>query len=282
MHLMYARYFCMFLHDIGLIDFDEPFLKLRHQGTITSKGAKISKSKGNVINPDYFTEHYGSDTFRMYLMFMGSYSLGGDWDDSGINGVSRFLGRIYRIISQYAPEIKNRLNVTYSSIKINDVNLNYRLNNTIKRATEDIDALEFNTAIAACMELVNDLFKISDDSKPKDELFYYSLKQLILIIAPMAPHLAEELWQLVGGKESVFAQRWPSYDPAALDLAKVTIVVQINGKLRGNFQVAADINEDELFKLIQADEKIAKYLDGVQIVKKIFVPGKLLNIVVRQ
>jgi leucyl-tRNA synthetase len=281
MHLMYARYFCMFLHDIGLIDFDEPFLKLRHQGTITNKGAKISKSKGNVINPDYFIENYGSDTFRMYLMFMGSYSLGGDWDDSGINGVSRFLGRIYRIISQYAPEIKNRLNITYSSIIVNDVNLNYRLNNTIKRATEDIDALEFNTAIAACMELVNDLYKVSDGSQPKDELFYYALKQLILIIAPLAPHLAEELWQIVGGKETVFNQKWPSYDPAALDLTQVTIVVQINGKLRGNFQVAADINEDELFKLIQADEKIAKYLDGVQIVKKIFVPGKLLNIVVR-
>ncbi len=281
MHLMYARFFCMFLHDIGLTDFDEPFTKLRHQGTITSKGAKISKSRGNTISPDYFVSHYGSDTFRMYLMFMGSYSLGGDWDDSGINGIARFLGRVYRLIHGNAEGLRSHLRLTYSDIKVKDAQLNHRLNLSIKRATEDIENLDFNTAISADMELVNDLYKIIDDSKPKSDLFYYALKQLILIMAPLAPHLGEELWHLGGGSGSVFDQKWPSYDPAALELSTVTMVVQINSKLRGSFDVAVDITEEQLFELALKDEHTAKYLDGKQVVKRIFVAGKLLNIVVR-
>lgn len=281
MHLMYARFFCMFLHDIGLIEFDEPFLKLRHQGTITNHGAKISKSRGNVISPDHFVSRYGSDTFRMYLMFMGSYALGGDWDDSGINGIARFLGRIYRLITQNAPDIKPRLTLSYSDIKDKNATLNYRLNLTVKRAGEDIEALEFNTAISAMMELINELYKISEENKPKGDLFYYTLKQLILILAPMAPHLSEELWHQVGGTGTVFDQKWPEYDPAALELAKVTIAVQVNGKLRGTFNVPAATDEAGLLEIVSADEKVSKYIAGKQIVKRIFVPGKLLNIVVR-
>ena len=213
-------------------------------------------------------------------MFMGSYSLGGDWDDSGISGISRFLGRIYRLVTQNQPEITRIRNISYSDVKAKEPELNYRLNHTIKRATDDIEALEFNTAIAACMELVNDLYKFSEDNVQKNDLYYFSIKQLILLIAPLAPHLAEELWQMIGGIGTIFAQRWPSYDAKALELATVTIVVQINGKLRGNLQVAADISEDKLFVLAQKDEKIGRHLAEAQIIKKIFVPGKLLNIVV--
>jgi leucyl-tRNA synthetase len=281
MHLMYARYFCMYLHDIGLTHFDEPFPKLRHQGVITNKGAKMSKSRGNVINPEFFLDRYGSDAFRMYLMFMGSYSLGGDWDETGINGISRFLGRAYRLVVQNAGEVKNRLNLTYSDIKDNDVSLNYRMNLTIKRAGDDTDALEFNTAISAFMELVNELYKIADEKRLKTDLYYYAIKQLILIMAPYAPHLGEELWHISGGTGSVFGQKWPSYDPQALELTKITMVVQINGKLRGSFDVPADITEGDLFDMAKADERTSKYIEGKQIVKRIFVPGKLLNIVVR-
>ena len=280
MHLMYARFFTMFLHDIGLVDFDEPFLKLRHQGIITSKGAKISKSKGNVINPDYFTNRFGSDTFRMYIMFMGSYSYGGDWDDSGINGIARFLGRVYRLIEQNSTELRHRSSLSYSDIKDKEPNLNHRLNMTIKHTTDDLDALEFNTAISACMELVNDLYKI-EESSSKNDLYYFSIRQLILILAPLAPHLAEEIWQMVGCKNSIFSQRWPSYDPNALELRTITMVVQINGKLRGTYEVPADIDADGLYAQAMKDEKVARHLEGLQVTKKIFVPGKLLNIVVR-
>ena len=280
MHLLYARYFCMFLNDRGLIDFDEPFLKLRHQGMITNKGAKISKSRGNVINPDSFTSRYGSDTFRMYLMFMGSYAHGGDWDDSGINGISRFLGRVYRLVSQNAGYCASNLSLSYSNIKNKDHDLNYRLNLTIKRVSEDLDNLEFNTAVAALMELVNDLYKVSESGDKQSDLFYYAIRQLILLIAPMAPHLAEELWQMIGGKPSVFAQSWPSYDKAAMELATITLVVQINGKLRGSFNVPVSCTEDELFELASKDERVSAHLQNKTIRKRIFVPGKLMNIVV--
>jgi leucyl-tRNA synthetase len=281
MHLMYARFFCMFLHDIGLLHFEEPFTRLRHQGIITNIGAKISKSKGNVINPDYFIDRYGSDTFRMYLMFMGSYTQGGDWDDSGINGVYRFLGRVYRLIVQNAEGIRPHIGLSYSDLKDKDASLNHRLNLTIKRVTNDVDGLEFNTAIAACMELVNDLYKIDEDAKLKIDLFYFALRQLILIMAPLAPHLCEELWHMIGDSGSVFAQPWPGFDPQALELRTITMVIQINGKLRGSFDVSADITEDQLFAIASKDDRVSKYLDGMQVVKRIFVPGKLLNMVVK-
>jgi leucyl-tRNA synthetase len=225
----------------------------------------------------------------MYLMFMGSYGLGGDWDDSGINGIARFLGRVYRLVEQNAEGMKCRHKLTYSNIKDKDVSLNYRLNLTIKRVTADLDNLDFNTAISACMELVNDLYKIADEGKRKTDLFYFALEQLILIMAPLAPHLGEELWtfavedlaQALNRGRSVFNEAWPTYDPAALELSKITMVVQINGKVRGSFDVSAEITEDALFVLATNDEHTAKYLGGKQVVKKIFVSGKLLNIVVR-
>jgi leucyl-tRNA synthetase len=281
MHLMYARFFCMFLYDIKLLHFDEPFLKLRHQGSITNKGAKMSKSRGNVTNPEYLLERYGSDSLRMYLMFMGSYGLGGDWDDSGINGIYRFLGRVYRLVSRHSGDIRKRFPLTYSEIGDKDVALNHRLNLTVKRVGEDIEALEFNTAIAACMELVNDLQKISESDGAKSLQFYYSLQLLAILIAPLAPHLSEELWSMIGGKGSIFSQAWPSADPKALKLDTVTMVVQVNGKLRGNFDVPAGINEDTFFSMVSHDERVAKFIDGKQIVKRIFVPGKLLNIVIK-
>ena len=282
MHLMYARFFCMFLHDIGLLAFEEPFPKLRHQGMITNRGAKISKSRGNVINPEHILDSYGSNTLRIYLMFMGSYEHGGDWDDSGINGVARFLARVYRLILQNADEIKNRISSSYSDLTDKDAALNYRLNLTIKRVTDDIDSLEFNTAVSALMELLNDLYKAhDDDNKPSGELFYFSMKQLILMLAPMAPHLAEELWQIVGGKPSIFEQKWPSYDQSALQLDSITMVVQINGKLRGSFMVPKDVNEDDFTNMAIHDERISRHLHDKRILKKIFIPGRLLNIVAK-
>jgi leucyl-tRNA synthetase len=282
MHLLYARYFCMFLKDCGLLHFDEPFLKLRHQGTITRAGAKISKSKDDVVvNPDEFIELYGSDTFRMYLMFMGSYSQGGDWDDSGIVGIARFLNRVYRIVEKHSTNLKKNPVIEYADIENLNSALDYRLNLTIKRVSEDLDSLEFNTAVAALMELVNDLYKEDENGIESPQLFLYSIKSLILLISPMAPHLGEELWEMAGGEPSVFNQKWPEYDHSSLDLEKITMVVQVNGKLRGSFDVPADINEESLFELARRDDKISKHISEKKVVKKIFVPGKLLNIVAK-
>lgn len=281
MHLMYARFFCMFLHDTGLLDFDEPFAKLRHQGIITNRGAKISKSRGNVINPDHFLDKYGSDTLRMYLMFMGSYAHGGDWDDSGINGVARFLARVYRLIVRHADGIRGHFSLSYSNLTDKDPSLNHRLNLTIKRVDNDIEALEFNTAVASMMELVNHLYKIDEQHRTKSDSFYFALKQLILLLAPMAPHLAEELWWICGAKTTVFAETWPEWDESALQTTTVTIVVQINGKLRASIEVPSGINEDKFYELALKDEKVSRHLSGKEISKRIFVPGKLLNIVAR-
>ncbi len=281
MHLMYARYFCMCLHDIGLISFDEPFLKLRHQGIITNRGAKISKSRGNVVNPDHFLDRYGSDTLRMFLMFMGSYKHGGDWDDTGINGVARFLARVYRLVIQNADGIKDRISLSYSDLTDKAPTLNHRLNLTIKCVTHDIGSLEFNTAISALMELVNELYRSYENDKAAGDLFYFSMKQLILTLAPMAPHLAEELWQAVGGKPSIFDQKWPVHDESALLLDTITMVVQINGKLRGSFSVPIDISQDDFYNLAMEDTTLSRHLKGKQVQKTIFIPGKILNIVAK-
>jgi leucyl-tRNA synthetase len=281
MHLMYARFFCMFLYDCKLLHFDEPFLKLRHQGTLTRKGAKISKSRGNVVNPDQFIGLYGSDTFRIYLMFMGAYDQGGDWDDSGIIGIARFLNRVYRLVDKHSNDLSKYLAIDYDDIKDKDSSLEYRLNLTIKRVSQDIESLEFNTAVAALMELVNDLYKTDEENTEKSDLFYYSIKSLILLIAPMAPHLGEELWEMAGGKPSVFDQRWPDFDEKALDLDKITMVVQINGKLRGSFNVPSDITEESFYHMASEDDRIGKHLVDKKVLKRIFVPGKLLNIVVK-
>jgi len=279
-HLIYARFMTKVLYDLGYIGFDEPFLKLRHQGIITSGGAKISKSKGNVINPDSFIDKFGSDTFRIYLMFMGSYTEGGDWDDSGINGVARFLGRVYRLLEKHLDIIKSVKSISYGQISRQDEELRYYLNYTIKKVSEDIDSLDYNTAVAAMMEFLNILSKRSD-AVDSSNLFKYSLLKYIQLLAPLAPHFAEEFWSRIGYDDSIFNSGWPEFDAEALITDKVTMVAQINGKLRGSFEVDKDISRDRFLTLIKADEKVSRYLEGKTIIKEIFVPGKLVNIVVK-
>jgi len=279
-HLIYARFITMCLHDMGYLEFDEPFLKLRHQGIITNKGAKISKSKGNIINPDTFIEKFGSDTFRIYLMFMGSYADGGDWDDSGITGVARFLGRVYRLLTKYAAQRAIAANFNYDSISNNDNELKHQLNYTIKKVGADIESLDYNTAVAAMMEFLNLLYKKSEAGQETD-LFYYALNQFNVLLAPLAPHLAEELWSALNSGRSIFRCVWPAYDPEALITRKITMVAQINGKLRGSFEVPTEIGRDEFLSLIKQDDKISRFLVGKKIVKEVFIPGRLANIVVK-
>lgn len=279
-HLIYARFITMCLHDMKYLLFDEPFLKLRHQGIITNKGAKISKSKGNVINPDEFIEQYGSDTFRLYLMFMGSYVDGGDWDDTGITGVARFLGRVYRLLEKHIAGIIKAKSLNYDKVSSHDSELRYYLNCTIKKVGEDIESLDYNTAVAAMMEFLNILGKRSE-ADDDSELFNFSLLKYIQILAPLAPHFAEEFWHRTGNKESVFLSAWPNFDPKALVTQNITMVAQVNGKLRASFDVPKGITKADFLKMIRQDERIIRHVEGKTVVKEVFVPGKLANIVVK-
>jgi leucyl-tRNA synthetase len=263
MHLLYARFVNMVLHDLGWIDFEEPFKRLVHQGMITKNGAKMSKSKGNVVSPDGFVEQYGSDVFRMYLMFMGPFTQGGDWSDKGIKGIARFVDRVWEIVSSLK-----------KSGKVSDADgLKRALNKTIKRVTEDIEHFQFNTAISALMEFLNTVSITGIDSG--------SAKILIQLIAPMAPHLAEECWEVLGGKYSIFDSKWPEFDPVFIKSSVVIYAVQINGKLRGTIEMPADASKEDVLKNAKEVPNVAKYLAEGEVVKEIFVPGKIVGFVVK-
>lgn len=283
MHLLYARFIHKFLRDIGLVECDEPYYKLRHQGTITNLGAKMSKSRGNVVNPDVFVEKYGSDVFRMYLMFMGPYDMGGDWSDQGIVGVNRFVNRIYELYKKYSDEFKNfkpTKPINYSELKDDEKFIYKRINLGLKKVTEDVDTLHFNTAIAFLMELLNDFSKLS--SIENKDLIYYTLERYAFLLAPLAPHLGEECWSLLGKEKSIFEEPvWFDYGPAALVQDTFTLAVQVNGKLRAAIEFEVNTSEEEIKRIAKEDPRIKKFIDGKEIVREIYVKNKILNIVVK-
>ncbi|KKR25512.1 MAG: leucyl-tRNA synthetase, leucyl-tRNA synthetase, partial [Candidatus Peregrinibacteria bacterium GW2011_GWE2_39_6] len=267
MHLLYARFVNRMLFDAGLIPSKEPFKRLVHQGMITKDGAKMSKSRGNVVSPDAFVQKYGSDVFRMYLMFMGPFTQGGDWNDKGIIGIVRFVQKIWKVLS--GPSL--------AKISPESQRATHR---TIKKVTENIENLHFNTALAALMELINEVTKEGLDQKHK--------KIVTQLIAPMAPHLSEELWALLNdtldikrGSESIFDQKWPKYDEKLIAESTINLVIQINGKLRGMVETTKLISKDDAFALAKMQPNVQRYLADQKIVKEIFVPGKLVNFVVR-
>ena len=291
MHLIYARFVMMALKDFGFVSHGEPFKRLVHQGLITNQGAKMSKSKGNTVSPDEFVNFYGSDVFRMYLMFMGPFTDGGDWSDKGITGIARFASRFYGFVAGdleagYAgtgAKTDGSSKVADDAAKSAEAAVLSALHKTIKRVTEDIEKMQFNTAIAALMEFLNGALKTGLQMEEK--------RLLVRLIAPLAPHLAEELWEKLGGAASgkgvkvangsVFNQSWPEYDSALTVSATFMLAVQVNGKVRGQVEVAADISQEEAFAVAATAENVAKHLEGKEIVKKIFVPGKLVSFVVK-
>lgn len=257
MHLLYAR----FVHKVLVGDRkSEPFKRLVHQGLVTKDGAKMSKSKGNVVSPDSFVEKYGSDVFRMYLMFMGPFTDGGDWNDKGITGIARFVERFWKMISE-------------KSVVQNKSELQKALHKLIKKVTEDIEKFHFNTAVAALMEFVNLSLKNGIDDKSK--------KIVSQIISPLAPHLGEECWNLLGEKNSIFDSKWPKFNPDLTVDDSVTLGVQVNGKVRGEVVVALDASAEEALASARANENVAKYLCEGKVVKEIYVPGKIIGFVVK-
>ncbi|MEZ4357509.1 MAG: leucine--tRNA ligase [Eubacteriales bacterium] len=277
MHLLYARFFTKAFYDMGYLNFEEPFLRLIHQGVILGPdGEKMSKSRGNVISPDKYISQYGSDVLRMYLGFGFSYIEGGPWNDDGIKAINRFLERVERFVVRFKD-----LRPAEKPYTKEDKELNYVLNYAIKKVSEDIETFSFNTAIARIMELVNSMYKYAEDeSKINAELLLQATSKLILILAPFAPHFAEELWEKTGKPYSVFNQRFPKYSEDALKKDTINMAFQVNGKVRQTFDINSDATREEIDKYVRGNEDFKQYLGGKEIRKVIIVPGRLVNVVV--
>ncbi len=289
LHLMYTRFLCMAFKDMGLIDFEEPFKRFRAHGLLIKEGAKMSKTHGNVVNPDDYVEQYGADTLRMYLMFLGPYTEGGDFRDSGIIGIRRFLERAHRLYADVlsgGPAAAGRTERTdrtdLAGVGAEGVPVRgelakptaVKLHQTIKKVGEDIEGLSYNTAIAALMELLTEM-------RAAPALDDFALTSFPILLAPFAPHEAEELWEMLSRAGSVCAARWPAFDPVLTIEDQVEIAVQVLGKLRGTVTLARDAAAAEVQQAAMADSRIAKYLEGKQVIKVIHVPNRLMNFVVK-
>ncbi len=262
MHLIYARFVMMALKDFGFVSHDEPFRRLVHQGLVTNQGAKMSTSKGNTVSPDEFVDRHGADVFRMYLMFMGPFTDGGDWSDSGIKGVDRFVQRVHKIFTQPLQKGKETNKKVEQALHV-----------AIKRVTESVEKLQFNTAISALMECLNAIEAAGGASED-------TAKTYVLLLAPLAPHLADELWEAMGGGGFVVDQSWPTFDPALLVADELTIAIQVNGRLRGDVVVASSASKDDIIAAAKGVENVKKFLEGQTLKKEIYVPGKLVSFVI--
>lgn len=282
MHLLYSRFIHKFIRDLGLVNSDEPFQRLIHQGTITAQGAKMSKSKDNVVDPHFFMETYGADVFRMYLMFMGPYELGGDWSDKGIIGVDRFVQRVYTMFEAHSNIAKDYpSNDKYEILELSEIEKSvYRkVNQSIQKTDIEIEHFRFNTAVAALMELSNEMKNLSDCRK---DLQTYALERFAVMISPLAPHLGEECWKLLGKENSLYEKPvWFEVDEKALGVDNITIVVQINGKVRSKIDLPVNTSEAEIKQAVFADEKVKSYTDCKQVIKEIYVPNKIYTIVIK-
>ncbi|HVX58183.1 MAG TPA: class I tRNA ligase family protein, partial [Candidatus Saccharimonadales bacterium] len=276
LHLMYARFVTKFLHDYHGLNFEEPFKKLTNQGLILGPdGQKMSKSKGNVIAPDEQVTSYGADSLRLYLMFMGPYDQGGPYSLGGIAGTRRFLDRVWTLVQEFLES------PTEAKGNIDETALLATTHRTIKKVTEDLEKLGFNTAIAAMMGLVNELYRAkANDGVAQTPAWRGCLEALIQMLAPFAPHIAEEMWHDMGHEESIHVTNWPLWDDELAKEEMITLAVQINGKVRGEILVAADITQEEAIAAAKADDKITELIAGKDIKKEIYVPGRLVSLVV--
>jgi len=265
LHLLYSRFFTKFFKDLGMVDFsasscgvDEPFVRLLTQGMVLKDGQVMSKSRGNIVDPDTIIKRYGADTLRMFILFAAPPETELEWDDRGMEGAFKFLNRVWRI----QDNLKEKA----------DASLIKTMHKTVKKVSEDIESFKFNTAIASLMEYVNAIYQSGADK----EIY----ANLIMMLGPFVPHFAEELWQRLGYTGSIFKTHWPKYEPRMLIEEKVIIVIQVNGKVRSKIEVPADISEDKLKELVLADAKLKPWIQNKPPKSFIFVPQKLVNLVV--
>lgn len=270
-HLLYARFWHKVLYDLGVVPTKEPFKKLYNQGLILKDHEKMSKSRGNVVNPDDIVEEYGADSLRTYEMFMGPLDASIDWDDNGPASIKKFLDRVWRLMVN---DLDVKAVVSDKIVEENDGQLDKVYNQTVKKVTEDFEALHFNTAISQMMVFVNEAQKATSIPRAYAEGF-------VQLLAPVAPHMMEEIWQILGHDESISYVKWPSYDESKLIESVVEVMIQINGKLRGKIKVKVDTAKEELEKQALADQHVQKFLADKEIRKIIVVPNKIINIVAK-
>lgn len=277
LHLLYSRFFVKALHDMGYVDFDEPFKRLFHQGMVLgADGQKMSKSRGNVEAPDRYVEKYGADTVRCYMMFIGPFDAGGSFKADNLEGVWRFLNRFWSVVTDNWQSGNGRDRCIAS-----DSSIERMRHSTIKRVTEDLSHFRFNTALAALMEFNNVLIKQQHEPVAQTTVYRRSLETMMQLLAPLAPHITEELWHQTGHVGSIHVTEWPTYDEAMTHAATFTLVVQVNGKVRDRIEVPADISEGDARTAALDNARIASFIGDNTIQKVIYIPGKLVNIVVR-
>ena len=264
LHLLYARFINLVLQDLKHVPFESPYPKFRAHGLIVKDGAKMSKSRGNVVVPDAYIQQWGADTFRMYLMFLGPFQEGGDFRDEGIVGIRRFLEKVWWLVQTGVAQGQSL--AATSAVQ-------QKLHRTIQRVSADTEALHYNTAIAAMMEYVNELREKGDGSREMVE-------PLVIMLAPYAPHIAEEMWEVFGHQSSVFSASWPVYEEKLASAGDVEIAVQVNGKLRSRLTVARGMTQDEVMKIVLSDPAVQKFVDGQKVKKVIYVQDRLVNLVV--
>ena len=276
MHLLYARFFTKAMRDLGLLDFDEPFIRLFNQGHILSEGEKMSKSRGNVVAPDEYVGKYGADAVRCYLMFIGPWDRGGSWQDTGINGVSRWLNRVWEI-SQRDSRVLDDL----PSEQAAAVDLARTTHKTIRRVERDVESFKFNTALAGLMEFTNSLNSAWEAKNVDSGTWNDAVEKLLVLLAPMAPHITEELWERAGHTTSIHNEPLPEYDADLAADEMIELVVQVNGRVRATIELPVDVSEEDAKEAAMASENVRRHTDGKQVVKTIYVPGRLVNLVVR-
>lgn len=280
LHLLYSRFFVKVLHDLGLVEANEPFKGLLTQGMVLKEGSKMSKSKGNVVSPEEIVNTYGADTARLFILFAAPVDRDLDWSDQGVEGSYRFLGRVWRIIDAYQQAAAK--NVTGDLTK-EETALRRELHRVIKKVTEDLDNnFNFNTAISAVMELVNAMYQHKDKNESVNANLANELtRNLVLLLAPFTPHITEELWHELGQTDSVHAQQWPVYEEAALVVDEIELAVQVNGKVRDKIVVATSATKEEIEEQAFSSDRVKEFTDGKTVAKVIIIPGKICNIVVK-
>jgi len=285
LHLLYARFFLKLMRDEGLVDIDEPFKKLLTQGMVLKDGSKMSKSKGNTVDPQKLIAEYGADTARLFMMFAAPPEQSLEWSDTGVEGAFRFLRRLWKLVYDHQnSELKSALNDTSSITNFNDAQKTTRrlLHETIEKCTDDIDRrFTFNTAIAAIMELVNVLYKVEKSSIEDFSIMQEALDNIVLMLAPIVPHICHTLWLALGHDDVVIDVAWPSVDKSALVRDSIELVVQVNGKLRARIEVSVNESRENIEQQALNDINVTKFTDGKNIVKVIVVPGRLVNIVIK-
>ena len=285
LHLLYARFFTKVLRDLGYLKIDEPFINLLTQGMVIKDGAKMSKSKGNVVDPDEMIEQYGADTVRLFCLFAAPPEKDLDWSEQGVEGAARFLNRLWRLVYEHHESI-SRVNSYSGKTPPGDASrkLHRKTHQTIKKVTEDIkERFHFNTAISAVMELVNLIYQVKDDVLREEkglEVLREAIESAIILISPMVPHITEELWRVLGHESSIVLTSWPTWDEEAVKEEQLLIVVQVNGKLRSRIYVSPSADREEIKRIALEDERIRKFVGEKPVKKVIVVPGRLVNIVV--